>query len=1237
MFQSARTKIIFLIGSLALLANPSVFAITTFTIDGVVHSISESNVTFADDFELFVDTPDTPLNRSTHYYLMKPVNSGTLNVRAVTASTDATVKVYKVFSDGATELLGNNTANNCSPATMGLCTVTYIQSSLDYVVVVNDSSPPPGYIPYSVSLDVLPDKGYKQSDFYFDNAINRFIKNDYLIGLDAYKASLNKIDEGVSSARMVIGILDAGSTIYQLPESSTKLSATANQLIKIGAQDPFNNDPNALDMTSRLIDASYAVYAFGTGDPLPAIQSLATDSAEIITYGVGIWKTYQVDRELSANILAFKVLKQRILEGTIQKSITKDELVKLAEGIAADSESKCSIFSDVFQGCGLGQYDPDYFVAYYNNLATLFTDKINRFIELGNPYSDVDNDGVINTLDLDPNNPDITVNQNIGPTANIGINTTTYIVGDPINIDGSKSSNPNNLSISYNWHVYPPEGSNIAVSNQDTQFTLVPDVAGTYTIFLTVSDGVKNNTISKIIEVKKVYDKTELVELEQGKFAYTNIDLGGCELKQIDTITVPINEIWKQVTFATSRGGIDVVLLLDDDALPATKGVYGCPSYTQNFDSDMIFDLFEQGGFPDWDKDLLPGSKLRFALFSYGGISNYQFTVDITKDNDKDGDGVPDNVDKFPDDSSEQYDSDNDGIGDNSDFAPNDPARSSNSPPVINVQNTLTVDSNEQYTLPLNISDPDSDVTSIEIISAPQFVHLSNQSLLIYPGLNDIGEYAIQVKAYDKFGMETKATVNLTVNNKTGNAISNALFEEDFNNGLGKWSLYGSPLPAIVNGVYGHDEVFDNRGDSSYQSGAVSKESIDLSNGGVIESDVYLDFYDLTGCWATDQFGLSQDSEPELSSTGMGSYAVNWGITAYGDACWATDQQYRRHAWFGFNIRASDGTTDSPTDRISADDYVNNWHKAKIIIRKDHYVEFYIDSTLMWTSTKQIDETYLTDRKLYIRGRSSGSAGKAYNDNVRVTSLVKNNTAVDNQHRCAGIYKGKGTYSTSPSGQEDVLFAMLVTELGNYTLIGYDQAYFDGFLKTGGPISEDGAFFDSDVDGSGTIVAGICTESNFSGTFKSIVGNGTFTADKLQYTGIFKDIDGRYSGTIDGSLVGGIIGFLSADGKVFFYLHGKNSILNDIEDGGWGEIQSNGSISGVTLLGVEFKGKLDSQTGSISGTYLDSLTNYSGNFNLSLEYSLPMIRSHSQKDDDDFASLLIIIKRVLDKRLEGAQ
>ena len=49
----------------------------------------------------------------------------------------------------------------------------------------------------------------------------------------------------------------------------------------------------------------------------------------------------------------------------------------------------------------------------------------------------------------------------------------------------------------------------------------------------------------------------------------------------------------------------------------------------------------------------------------------------IREQTDSDDDGVGDNTDAFPDDSSESVDSDGDGVGDNADLYPNDQTKSS--------------------------------------------------------------------------------------------------------------------------------------------------------------------------------------------------------------------------------------------------------------------------------------------------------------------------------------------------------------------------------------------------------------------------------------------------------------------------------------------------------------------------------------------------------------------------------
>ncbi len=240
---------------------------------------------------------------------------------------------------------------------------------------------------------------------------------------------------------------------------------------------------------------------------------------------------------------------------------------------------------------------------------------------------------------------------------------------------------------------------------------------------------------------------------------------------------------------------------------------------------------------------------------------------------------------------------------------------------------------------------------------------------------------------------EQNTTASIDINNQQNSANTGAsdtvseltTFSEDFSNGLSNWTLFGSPLPLIVDSVYGKNYVFDNNGDSNYDSGAYSNQKITLIEGNVVEADVYVDFSDLNGCWAGDAIYLSENENPQTSSTQAPKTSLGWWLQTAGDACWATDSKYRGHSWFYFKMPAEDGTFESsPSYTILADNYVNGWHKAKIKIRNDRQVEFYIDDTLLWTSTKKVDIQKLANKRLVLGNRSSGSAGKAYIDNIKI-------------------------------------------------------------------------------------------------------------------------------------------------------------------------------------------------------------------------------------------------------------
>ena len=218
------------------------------------------------------------------------------------------------------------------------------------------------------------------------------------------------------------------------------------------------------------------------------------------------------------------------------------------------------------------------------------------------------------------------------------------------------------------------------------------------------------------------------------------------------------------------------------------------------------------------------------------------------------------------------------------------------------------------------------------------------------------------------------------------------IFSEDWESGAidtAKWIKYGSPLPRIVNSFKGYSNVFDNNGDPNHASGALTVNPIHLPSGEVtISADVYVEFSNLSGCWATARIGLTEESNPTTSNTGFsGGHAIYFELSAVGDACWAAPADRRRKAWFGGSMRDATGNREG-TGGVSIDgsNYVNGWHKLRIVIDASNRVSFYVDNTLLWQSTGTLDPNVRSGKKLDLGERSSGSAGKAYIDNIEIRS-----------------------------------------------------------------------------------------------------------------------------------------------------------------------------------------------------------------------------------------------------------
>jgi hypothetical protein len=258
----------------------------------------------------------------------------------------------------------------------------------------------------------------------------------------------------------------------------------------------------------------------------------------------------------------------------------------------------------------------------------------------------------------------------------------------------------------------------------------------------------------------------------------------------------------------------------------------------------------------------------------------------------------------------------------------------------------------------------------------------------------------------------------------------NLTFEDDFSeHNLNNWIPFGSPSPRVLASVEGRNGVFDNNGDGWCNSGVVSKDEFSFPNGFTMESDIYLKVTDVTGCWDSPAIGLTRQNTP----TGTGvcptedyPMGVIFGIDYVGDACWASPEEKREHAYFSGGLYTEDGEWESIGDWVNADDYINDWHNFKIVVESDRYVKFYIDNELIYSSTNKINEDVLQGNKIILTGRSSGSAGKSYHDYIKVYTTTPppsgDSYEPDDTYSQATLISTDGTHQAhnfEPAGDHD--------------------------------------------------------------------------------------------------------------------------------------------------------------------------------------------------------------------------
>jgi hypothetical protein len=228
----------------------------------------------------------------------------------------------------------------------------------------------------------------------------------------------------------------------------------------------------------------------------------------------------------------------------------------------------------------------------------------------------------------------------------------------------------------------------------------------------------------------------------------------------------------------------------------------------------------------------------------------------------------------------------------------------------------------------------------------------------------------------------------LVVGLLVSSSVYGLTFTDSFSN-LDNWTVYGTPSPERLATIFTKTGVFDNNGDATDKSGAISIQTFGLTGGFTIESDVYLDFSDTNGCNAEAAIGIGN---PTLQGWGGYDPYIYFSISAMGHSCGTIAAALRGHAYFFGSFATGSGaetfypTEGAPTTFL-ADDYANGWHTLKIVVNGSSQIRFYVDAVLVYTGTQAISSTVATGAyPLWLGSQSSGDAGKAYHDFVTITT-----------------------------------------------------------------------------------------------------------------------------------------------------------------------------------------------------------------------------------------------------------
>ena len=215
-----------------------------------------------------------------------------------------------------------------------------------------------------------------------------------------------------------------------------------------------------------------------------------------------------------------------------------------------------------------------------------------------------------------------------------------------------------------------------------------------------------------------------------------------------------------------------------------------------------------------------------------------------------------------------------------------------------------------------------------------------------------------------------------------------------------------------------------------------------------------------------------------------------------------------------------------------------------------------------------------------------------------------------------------GVYTGIFSGPRNIgRFAVLVRTNNVAIVMAFDAFDELGFVNQNVTINPNGSFAKSNIDGAGTFVSGIFTDTEVTGTFVDQNGTGTLNGTKQPGNGFARNVGGFYAGGLSGTVrfngddVGTFSGdwfmLIAANGQLFSVFEGSVSAQGETENfevGGPSAVSSVGELcQSVSLDSASFTCTFDPNTFTFSGTFFisDSGITISGTFSLTRRVPLP--------------------------------